>query len=127
MKLYDYFEANEGIGILATADSEGRVNGALYARPHFSDDHTAVFVMNDRLTHKNLESNPHAAYLFIEARPGYRGRRLQLTKTHEIEDPEFIDSLRRRRCGTCEGSRYEAKYVAYFRVDKELPLVGAGD
>jgi hypothetical protein len=29
MKLHENFEANQGIGILATADSEGKVNGAL--------------------------------------------------------------------------------------------------
>ena len=126
MKLRDYFEENEGMGVLATADSDGRVNGALYARPHFEDDHTAVFIMDDRLTHRNLESNPHAAYVFVESRPGYHGKRLHLTKERELEDPEFIDELRRRRCGSCPESR-SARYVAFFRVDKELPLVGSGD
>ncbi len=127
MKLYEYFEANTGTGVLATADAEGKVDAALYARPHFTDDHTAVFIMGDRLTHKNLESNPHAAYIFMESGPGFKGKRLYLTKDHEEVDPEFIDSLRRRRCGTCAESNYEAKYVAFFRVDKELPLVGSGD
>ena len=126
MKLYDYFEANQGIGVLATSDSEGKVNGALYARPHFTDDHTAVFIMDDRLTHKNIGSNPHAAYIFIESRPGYHGKRLHLTEERELEDPEFIDGLRRRRCGTCAEANYSPKYVAFFHVDEELPLVGSG-
>jgi hypothetical protein len=127
LKLYEYFEANTGTGVLATADSEGRVDAALYARPHFTDDNTAVFIMGDRLTHKNLTSNPHAAYIFIESGPGFKGKRLYLTKNNEEEDPEFIDALRRRRCGTCEESDYSAKYVAYFRIDKVLPLVGSSD
>jgi hypothetical protein len=126
MKLYDYFEANKGIGVLATADSKGRVNAALYARPHFTAEDTAVFLMDDRLTHKNLTSNSSATYLFIQSGKGFQGKRLYLTKEHEEEDPEFIDALRRRRCGTCEEADHAAKYVAYFHIDKVLPLVGAG-
>jgi len=127
MKLYDYFEAKTGIGVLATADADGKVDAAIYARPHFSSEDTVVFIMNDRLTHKNLQSNPYATYLFIESGEGYHGKRLYLTKEDEEEDPEFIDGLRRRRCGACAESKYEAKYVAYFHIDKVLPLIGAGD
>jgi hypothetical protein len=126
MHLYDYFEQHTGTGILATADSEGNVDAAIYARPHLSTEDQVVFIMDDRLTHKNIQSNPHATYLFIESGEGYNGKRLYLTKTHEEEDPEFIDSLRRRRCGDCAESQYEAEYVAYFRIDRVLPLIGAG-
>ena len=37
MNLADYFENAKGVGVLATADAEGRVNVAVYARPHFLD------------------------------------------------------------------------------------------
>jgi len=127
VKLYDYFEEKTGIGVLATADAYGKVDAALYARPHFVDENTAVFIMGDRLTHKNLVSNPHATYLFIESGEGYDGKRLYLTKKREEEDPEFIDGLRRRKCGTCAESKYEDKYVAFFHIDRVLPLIGAGD
>jgi hypothetical protein len=124
VKLYDYFEEKMGIGVLATADADGKVNAALYARPHFVDENTAVFIMGDRLTHKNLVSNPYATYLFVESGSVFEGKRLYLKKDHEEEDPEFIDALRRRRCGTCAESHYTPKYVAYFHIDKVLPLVG---
>jgi hypothetical protein len=126
MALSDYFEATKGIGVLATADSKGKVNAALYARPHFTDEDTAVFLMDDRLTHKNLSSNPNATYLFVESGPGFKGKRIYLTRKHEEEDPEFIDALRRRHCGMCEKAKYTAKYVAHFHIDKVLPLIGAG-
>lgn len=127
MELYDYFEEKTGIGVLATADADGKVDVALYARPHFVDENNAVFIMGDRLTHKNLVSNPHATYLFVESGSGFEGKRLYLRKDYEEEDPEFIDALRRRRCGTCEEANYAPKYVGYFRIDKVLPLVGSGD
>ena len=65
MKRSEYFEKTKGTGILATADGTGQVDAAVYARPHFLDEQTVAFIMADRLSHKNLQSNPHAAYLFV--------------------------------------------------------------
>ena len=80
MDLRDYFENTQGTGILATADSGGKVDLAIYARPHFVGDDTAAFIMRDRLSHKNLQSNPQAAYMFIDKGPGYQGKRMYLQK-----------------------------------------------
>ena len=35
MKLSEYFEKTQGIGVLATTDASGQVNQAIYSRPHF--------------------------------------------------------------------------------------------
>ncbi len=122
MKLADYFEGVKGLGILGTADSEGKVDLAVYARPHVVDETTIALIMSDRLSHANLQSNPSAAYLFMEQGEGYVGRRLYLTKIREETDPERIDGMRR------EGARHYAsdskKYLVYFRVEKVRPLVG---
>ena len=37
MNLSDYFENTTGTGVLATADSNGNVDVAIYARPHVID------------------------------------------------------------------------------------------
>jgi hypothetical protein len=122
MNLSDYFENTEGTGILATADSEGNVDIAIYARPHVIDETTVAFIMNERLSYRNLTSNPKAAYLFLEDAPGYKGKRLYLTKTKEETDAEVINSMRRKP------DKYEEsdlkKYFVYFSVDKIRPLVG---
>ena len=78
MKLNDYFEQAKGRGIISTADANGHLTSAIYARPHFFEDNTIAFIMADKLTHKNLESNPHAVYLFMESGEGYSGKRLYL-------------------------------------------------
>ena len=70
MELKDYFETTRGTGVLSTADGEGRVDAAVYARPHFMEDGSLAFIMRDRLTHSNLQTNPYAAYLFLEQGPG---------------------------------------------------------
>jgi len=82
MELKEYFENTRGIGVLSTADSEGKVDAAIYSRPHVLEDGMIAFVMRERLTHHNLQSNPHAVYLFIEEGPGFGGLRLFLTKRH---------------------------------------------
>ena len=109
MELKSYFANATGLGILSTADEHGKVDAAVYSRPHFMDDGTVAFIMRDRLTHHNLRSNPHAAYLFKENGPGYNGRRLFLTKSY----PEDQD-------------RREVKYLVFFKVDNALPLIGPG-
>jgi hypothetical protein len=123
MELKEYFENTEGIGILATADGEGRVDAAVYARPHFMDDGTIALIMRDRLTHHNLQSNPYACYLFREKGPGYKGKRLFLTKVGEEQDSELLMSLRRRQY---LDEKEEAKFLVFFKIDKELPLIGDG-
>jgi hypothetical protein len=126
MDLEKYFENLKGKGVLATADDQGRVDVAVYARPHIIDRQTIAFIMPDRLTHHNLQSNNHAAYLFVEEGPGYKGIRLFLTKVREEEDSELLHSIRRRKYASEKGEEEESRFLAFFKVDKVLPLIGAG-
>ena len=126
MDLAEYLENQKGTGVLATADDQGRVDVAVYARPHVIDRETIAFIMPDRLTHHNLQSNNHAAYLFMEEGPGYKGIRLFLTKVREEEDSELLHSIRRRKYASEKGEEEESRFLAFFKVDKVLPLIGAG-
>ena len=123
MNLSGYFENTEGTGILATADSNGNVDIALYARPHAIDEQTVAFIMNEHLSYKNLTSNPKAAYLFLEEGTGYKGKRLYLTKISEDTDAELITSMKRRKTEKYNDSDSK-KHLVYFRVDKIRVLIG---
>ncbi len=123
MKLEEYFDIKKGIGVLSTADSEGKVDAAIYARPHFMEDGSLAIIMRDRLSHHNLQSNPHATYLFKEEGSGYSGKRLFLTRVREEENTELLESLRRRKSTYGNG---EDRFLVFFKLDKELPLVGDG-
>jgi hypothetical protein len=127
MDLKAYFEETKGHGVLATADSSGRVNLALFARPHVMEDNSVAFIMPHRLTHTNLQSNPQAAYLFLEAGLGYRGRRLYLTKIREEQDTELLYSLRRRTYPPELEEKEGPRFLVFFQVDQVLPVVGPGD
>ena len=124
MTAREYFETTNGTGILATAAGSGEVDAAVYARPHFLDELTVAFIMADRLSHRNLQSNPHAAYLFKEERKGYHGKRLHLTKLSEETNPEKIEALRRRPLPVECGYERELRYLVHFRIDRVRPLVG---
>ena len=126
MDLKAYFEEAKGLGVLATSDDKGRVDAAIYARPHIMDDGTIAFIMADRLSHSNLQSNPHAAYLFKEKGKGYVGVRLFITKTGEEEGSEKIESIRKRGIACSELDDKAIRFLVTFKVDKTLPLIGAG-
>jgi hypothetical protein len=123
MTLSEYFENIEGTGVLATADSDGNVDVAIYAKPHVIEEDTVAFIMSERLSYQNVTSNPKAAYLFMEDTGGYKGKRLYLTKTKEDSDKEIIDSIRRRCATKCDDSE-ENKHLVYFEVDKTRELIG---
>jgi hypothetical protein len=94
MSLAECFENVHGIGVPGTADAAGKVDVAIYARPHVLDEHTVTFITTDHRSHNNIVTNPHAAYLFVENGAGYNGLRMYLTKMREETDPQKIAALR---------------------------------
>ncbi len=128
MSQKEYFDRTKGKGILATADSQGNVDAAPYAKPFFIEEDTVAFIMADRMSHRNLNSNSHAAYLFLEDKNSFKGKRLFLTKIREEKNAERIDELRRSRNYASQGRIYdEDSYLVYFSVDKVTPLIGRGE
>ena len=123
MDLAEYFENTKGLGVLGTSDVEGNVDLAVYARPHVIDDSNIAFIMQQRLSHQNLRTNPHAAYLFKEDGPGYVGKRLCLTEVAEEVNTSLIEKLRRR---VPESGKDDdmMKFLVFFRIDRIRPLVG---
>lgn len=122
--LREYFENTRGTGVLSTADGAGRVNAAVYARPHVLEAGTLTMIMADRLSRANLQQNPHAAYLFREDGQGWRGKRFHLTRVDERQDAERIAQLRRRKYAPDDEQRIGQLYLVTFRIDQELPLIG---
>ena len=124
MDLKAYFEEKSGRGILATADSEGKVDLAVYGKPHFMEDGTIALIMADRLTHHNLQSNDHAAYMFMEDGPGYKGVRLFLTKISEEQDSDRLYAMRSKKYPS-KKEEGKTRFLVFFTIDKQLPLIGA--
>ncbi len=123
MNWKDYFESKRGKGFMATSASSGEVDIAVYSRPHVMEDGTLAFGMTDRLTYANLQQNPHAVYAFNEK--GFEGVRLYLEKVREETEGPLLEEIRKRADEVVHpGTGELLKYVVYFRMKKNLPLVG---
>ncbi len=121
LDLEEYFESTQGTGVMASSDSEGRVNIAIYARPRVLEDGRIALILANRLTLKNLRENPYAAYLFLENGQGYKGLRLYLRKVGEDNDKEKVKAMLRDPMHKRAG---EELTVVYFEIEKVLSLVG---
>lgn len=120
MSLKEFFENAKGTGILATADSSGNVDLALYAKPFVIDEKTIAFIMLNKLSYSNLQSNPKAAYMFLQE--GYQGKRLYLKKVKEEKDQSKINEMLRHKYDDPEVLAKE-KALVYFEVEKEAPIL----
>ena len=124
MDMKEYFESTTGRGVLATAASDGQVDAAIYSAPHVLEDGVVAFIMRDRLSHRNVQENPHATFLFIEGGPGSHGVRIFLKKIKEETDPAKIKSLMQRHLTPEEDQARGPTFLVSFAVEKVLPLVG---
>ncbi len=123
MEMKEYFETARGFGILSTADSDGNVDAALYSRPHCIDFETIAFIMADKRSHKNLQSNPKAVYLFKED-DGFHGTRLYIEKCGEERNSPLIEELRRKKRADSDDEGGKDRFLVYFKIIGIRPLSG---
>ncbi|MBF0120257.1 MAG: pyridoxamine 5'-phosphate oxidase family protein [Desulfobacterales bacterium] len=125
MNMKEYFERTPGRGVLSTADSNGKVDAAIYSTPHILTDGTVAFIMRDRLSHHNIRENPYASYLFIEDTQRSVGLRLFLKRFKEETDAALIKSLMRRHLSPEEDQALGQTFLVSFTIEKILPLIGS--
>ena len=124
MTLKEYFHNTRGTGVLATADNEGRTDAAIYSRPHIMDDGSLAFIMRERLSFNNLQSNDYATFLFMENAVHLKGIRLFMKKTGDDTNEELISSMTRRNLSPEKDKAAGPKHIVYFNLEKALELVG---
>ncbi|MBN2590717.1 MAG: pyridoxamine 5'-phosphate oxidase family protein [Sedimentisphaerales bacterium] len=124
MDIKKYFEDSEGTGILATSDSEGNVDLAIYSRPYIIDENKIAFSMLERTTYQNVLSNPKAAYMFIEEGKGYKGTRLYLKMAGEETDAKVIKEIKAQRIRKHESKTDSVRHFVYFEIENVRPLSG---
>lgn len=112
------------MGILATSDVEGNIELVIYTRPYVIDEETVGFSMPERLSHLNLESNPKAAYMFVEEGQGYKGKRLYLVKLGEESDSGCIEEMKKKYERKSRAPEQTRRDFVYFKVNKIRPLAG---
>ena len=123
MNLSDYFKNTKGTGVLATSDSDGNVDIALYSKPYVMTEKIIALNMLSRKSYANVRSNPNAAYMFVENTEGYKGKRLYLIKIDEQSDSDRIKKLKKKHPKIFKPDIVN-KHLVYFLVKKSRPLVG---
>ena len=115
---------NQGIGVMATADVFGRVNTAIYARPHVIDETTLVWGMTEGRTFGNISENPHASYLFKELGFGFSGVRIALELIRTEEGGELLEEIQQSTDTVVgPGAGRAVTHAAWFRVVEVRPLI----
>ncbi len=123
MNLAELFERN-GLGVMATAGSDGVVNTAIYARPHVFNETTLVWGMTDGRNFRNLAQNPHAAFLFKSDQPGYRGVRLVLELIRTEDSGVMLETIKRQVGEVVgAGAGMAVTHAVWFRVAEARDLV----
>lgn len=123
MNLAELF-SHSGLGVMSTSSSDGRVDSALYARPHVIDETTLVWGMTDKRTYQNLSRNRHAAYLFKTGDSACTGVRLslELIKTEDAGDLEEGIGQSLKKLAE-DGSAVTITHAVRFKVTEQRPLI----
>ena len=133
-KLTDLFsrfeESVNVVGALATSDTEGNVNCAVFRLPQLIDDKTVVIVMSECRTFKNLQGNPRAAFLLAEPSDDpwvWKGVRIYL-KVRSIETSG--EMLERSKAHIAEKAGKKAAEMMHAAVTFDIsgirPLIDVG-
>jgi predicted pyridoxine 5'-phosphate oxidase superfamily flavin-nucleotide-binding protein len=123
MNLDELFQ-QEGMGVMATAASDGTVNTAVYARPHRGGNGELVWGMTEGQTWRNLRENPHASFLFRTEGRGWTGARIKL-KLMEIRDSgELLQRIKQEAARVVSPQAAEAVcHAGYFQVEEVRALI----
>ncbi len=123
MNLSELFD-HQGLGVMSTSSSDGKVNSAVYARPHVIDEATLVWGMTDKRTYQNLTRNRHAAFLFKTGGPGFNGVRLALELIRTEESGELLETIKAKTDEIVgPGAGAAVTHAAWFKVVEVRPLI----
>jgi hypothetical protein len=109
---------------MSTSTADGRVNSAVYARPHVIDEATLVWGMTDKRTYRNISENPHASFLFKTNSPGFSGVRLTLELIKTEEEGELLETIKANAEAVVgPGAGAAVTHAVWFRVTEVRELI----
>lgn len=126
-QVMEMFNRETRIGALATANSSGDVNAAVFGSPRMIDEDTIIMAIGDNRSYQYLQENPKASFIVIE--PGetptsWKGVRLYLEVDTFERYGEVLDSFReniRKVAGNRSADAIKA--AIRFKVKDVRPLI----
>jgi hypothetical protein len=129
-KLMDYFNKQPRIGILSTANKEGKVDAAIFGSPMMIDEKTVVMGLGENRTFEYLQENPNAAYTIVEQGEGFmdwKGLRVYLKMKEYATSGETLETYKKqvaRAAGEDAAAMIHASVT--FEVTEVRPLIDMG-
>jgi hypothetical protein len=129
-KLMEYFNKQPRLGVLSTANKEGKVNCAYFGSPRMIDEKTIVIGLSKNRTFANLQENPYACYLIMEpgkTLPEWKGVRIYLKMAGCHTSGEKLDNLKAQIAKVAGENAAKMMHAAVqFEIQEVRPLADFG-
>ncbi|WP_332449275.1 pyridoxamine 5'-phosphate oxidase family protein [Methanoculleus sp.] len=129
-KLMDYFNKQPRLGVLSTANKEGKIDAAVFGSPMMVDEKTVVMGIGNNRSFAYLQENPNAVFTIMEqgaTLADWKGLRVYLKMKNYATSGETLDAYRRK---VAEAAGKEAAAMIHasvtFEVGEVRPLIDMG-
>lgn len=129
-KLMDYFNKQPRIGLLSSANKEGKVDAAIFGSPMMLDEKTVVMGLGENRTFEYLQENPNAVYTIVEqgeAFMDWKGLRVYLKMKEYATSGETLETYKKQVAKVAgEDAAAMIHATVTFEVTEVRPLVDMG-
>ena len=129
-ELKEYFNKMPRLGVLATANKDGKVDAAYFGSAQMVDEKTIFMGCGKNRTFGYLQENPNAVFVIMEpgqTPPEWKGVRIYLKMTDCQTSGEKLDSLKvqlRAKAGEAAANMMHAAIT--FAVQEVRPFADFG-
>ena len=129
-ELMTLFNKRPRIGALATANTIGDVNVAVFGSPQMIDENTVIMGIGENRSFRNLQRNPKAVFIVME--PGetvmdWKGARVYLEAIDLETSGSFYDQLKQNIAKAVGQQAADMIHAAIrFRITEVRPIVDVG-
>jgi hypothetical protein len=123
------FNKEMRIGVLASTNTAGDVNTAVFGSPRMIDENTIIMAIGDNRSYHYLQENPKASFIVVE--PGespaeWKGARLYLEVEAFERYGEVLDSFREKIRKIAGNTSANAIVAAIrFKITDVRPLIAS--
>ncbi|MCC7556524.1 MULTISPECIES: pyridoxamine 5'-phosphate oxidase [Methanoculleus] len=129
-KLMDYFNKQPRIGLLSSANKEGKVDAAIFGSPMMLDEKTVVMGLGENRTFEYLQENPNAVYTIVEQGEtimDWKGLRVYLKMKEYATSGETLETYKKQVAKVAgEDAAAMIHATVTFEVTEIRPLIDMG-
>jgi len=126
----DYFNRQPRVGILSTANREGKVNAAVFGSPRMVDEKTIVMGLGKNRTLEYLQENPYAVYTILEQGKtlmDWKGIRVYMKLKDYATSGEKLEAYKREVAAALGEDAAKMMHATLtFEVTEVRPIVDMG-